>query len=668
MRNKFLKVFLLSSLSLVVSLTFASCGAPVEQKEQQGQHSDVVTDTDTYLLKNAVTDYKIVTPVDLSADITFAKDELKLFFKEATDINLPIIDDKDLSHNAENCYISLGDTNLYKTSGLNLDLSKLKRDGYYIRTKDKTIYIIGKTDIGALYGAYHFLSNEFNFETYTPNTHVIDKNVKNLKLKDYNVMENPDIDMRTRKGYFNPVDYSSTDNVMFAYRLRSLDKLDTYLLPIHEGDPYSSDHNEVHNSFYFLPKGKDTDPQSNINLHPKFYSASGQLCFTCQGDEDELNAMASQAGDHVIASLKKYKDNKDYSIVQFGIIDMTPMCSCEACTKCASEHNDSKAASIIIFLYKMGRYVTDWMNKPENAEYKRDLRYMFLAYADSLRPPFALNADGSVTIPTELKPYNDVTVMPYCCFDAFDESKAYNDDDNTAYRDYVNIWGSAYEGCFAWSYGTFFNDYFCFYDAYSFYADYYKALTKKGYSLVYEQLHSDQRGADTGFHQCIGYCMAKLSWNSNLDINVLIDNYFKAVYGPAYKTMKDIFNTLRVYFSSVIKGLVSNNGATVTSDKMIWNESQIGFVKQIMAKIDKAYQDISIYLNDEATYTRLKYNIDLEWLFPAKIILDCYKDSYNADEYNPILRKFKSLIETMQIKEHKEFTNISAYLATLSEK
>ena len=125
----------------------------VEPTVENENHRFSYKETNEYLIKNGTTEYKIVIPSEnVSAELNIARDELVRLFKEATGVTLETISDAGKSHDANGKYISLGNTSLYKSSGLNVDTKTLKKDGARILTKDKTIYFIGKTDTGVING------------------------------------------------------------------------------------------------------------------------------------------------------------------------------------------------------------------------------------------------------------------------------------------------------------------------------------------------------------------------------------------------------------------------------------------------------------------------------------------------------------------------------------
>ena len=171
------------------------------EKKYNENHKFLYKTTETYMVKDGKTSYKVVVPEIETQSVSYAKSELSRFFKEATGIDLKFVKDTGLTHNAENRYISLGDTSLYKSLNRSDDMRSLKKDGTKIFTKDNTVYIIGGAEIGVLNGVYDFLKINFGFEYFFTDSYTLRTNVTNLKLLDYDVTDVSDIEYRQRIGY-----------------------------------------------------------------------------------------------------------------------------------------------------------------------------------------------------------------------------------------------------------------------------------------------------------------------------------------------------------------------------------------------------------------------------------------------------------------------------------
>lgn len=630
------------------------------EKNYNENHKFSYKTTDTYMVKDGKTSYKVVVPEIETQSISYAKSELSRFFKEATGVDLKFIKDTGLSHNDSNRYISLGDTSLYKSLNRDDDITALKKDGTKIFTKDKTVYIIGGAETGVLNGVYDFLKINFGFEYFFTDSYTLRTNVTDLKLLDYDVTDISDIEYREIIGYTKGSD--SADGKMISYRLRLRDSYGNLLLPIHMGDSQTTEIKNNHNSLYFLPEEKYGA------AYPEFYSGSGQLCYTAHG-EDTYDKMTSLCAEKIEQSLMWYPaaEYPQYKAVLLGQMDNVPMCSCTACAKMKNEHNDANSAALMKFMHDVGKKVDAWMALEENAAYRREnFKYMFFAYLDTSRPPFVEDSNGNIDIAEDLKFDDGVNVAPFFAQSHLHTGVSFDDKANIEQKEYIRLWGKAFPGTWAWSYGGFYNDFFTFWDLYSFYPGYYKYLKANNYSLTFPQIKSCQTGADTGFNVLAIYMYSKLAWNSELSVENIFDEYFNAMYAEAAEPMREMFDDLRLWF-----------GRCLTDNNWAWSANMNGsisgsmeFVKQgdivtMFRHLDDAYSKIEMYKKDPAKYSSLKSHIDMEWLFPAKVCISTDTGLFTEKQLANIKTNFKTYVRTLGMQYIKEFTSIEPFLNSL---
>ena len=630
------------------------------EKNYNENHKFSYKTTDTYMVEDGKTSYKVVVPEIETQSISYAKSELSRFFKEATGVDLKFIKDTGLSHNDSNRYISLGDTSLYKSLNRDDDITALKKDGTKIFTKDKTVYIIGGAETGVLNGVYDFLKINFGFEYFFTDCYTLRTNVTDLKLLDYDVTDISDIEYREIIGYTKGSD--SADGKMISYRLRLRDSYGNLLLPIHMGDSQTTEIKNNHNSLYFLPEEKYGA------AYPEFYSGSGQLCYTAHG-EDTYDKMTSLCAEKIEQSLMWYPaaEYPQYKAVLLGQMDNVPMCNCTACATMKSEHNDANSAALMKFMHDVGKKVDAWMALEENAAYRREnFKYMFFAYLDTSRPPFVEDSNGNIDIAEDLKFDDGVNVAPFFAQSHLHTGVSFDDKANIEQKEYIRLWGKAFPGTWAWSYGGFYNDFFTFWDLYSFYPGYYKYLKANNYSLTFPQIKSCQTGADTGFNVLAIYMYSKLAWNSELSVENIFDEYFNAMYAEAAEPMREMFDDLRLWF-----------GRCLTDNNWTWSANMNGsisgsmeFVKQgdivtMFRHLDDAYSKIEMYKKDPAKYSSLKSHIDMEWLFPAKVSISTDTGLFTEKQLANIKTNFKTYVRTLGMQYIKEFTSIEPFLNSL---
>ena len=348
----------------------------------EGTHNLNANDKDGYIVKNGQTEYQLVISENASQTIKMARDEFNYLFKIATGCELRVIFDTELTHSPNQKYISLGDNNLFKSSGIEIDKLALGNDGIRIVTKDNNIYIIGGKDSGTLYGVYDFMEMNFHYEQFSNEIMNIDKGVNDVKMKDYDVTDIPDIPMRCHSYGFMGKGNTDYDKKMYGYRLRE--------------DRVRNDHRM--NIFKVLGDSKSeckksTNSNTVINYdlyhgeHPKWFSvncsSSGyQWCYTAQGDEEELNALINEVALKVEFSMTVY-DPVNYPDLNVALIMMEDnfnTCTCPACQAAKAKYGADSGA-VVVFMNRVAEIVEEWQNKEENAQYKRDdLKICFNAY------------------------------------------------------------------------------------------------------------------------------------------------------------------------------------------------------------------------------------------------------------------------------------------------
>ena len=637
--KKLMKKLLGLTLAAVTVFSVAACsdggdGGGDENKDPNGVHDIIAEETDHYLLQNGQTQYKIVVPEETSLEINTARNELVTLFKEATGATLQVITDEGLAHSATNKYISLGKTALYTSAGIEskVDAATLKRDGVRILTKDQTIFFLGGTsDYGVLYGVYDFLNLHFGFETYFKDTYALKTGVRDLKLYSYDITDIPDIEFRSRAIGAQYESTTAYNDKMYSYRTRTRDHFQNFLLPV---GGYI-EHNSIRG--YFPHEEYDSSEYAS-----DIYGGQ-QLCYTGHGKKEVYDFMVDEAAKKIEASLMRYTPESypDMNAVQLGTEDNNQMCPCNACKAVQEKYNNSIAATIIIFLKDVARKVNAWMEEEENAAYKREgFQYMFFAYWGTERAPVTYNEEtGTYDAPVDnaILP-EGLNVVPFVAVKNLDHGKPLTADKNRiAYLEYM-AWTSLYPGSWMWTYGHSYNDYWFFADIYAFYSEILPTMAENEVKFSFIQIHNHQRGSDTGFNNLAAYIIGKLQWNSSLNVGKLIESYFEGMYQNAAPAMKEYFKLCQLWFADNFR------------DAQVWDQRtdvivsyfNVGTLNTMFTKLDEAYEAIKIYERDEATYNRIKLNIDTEWLFPAKIAVGgSFTEYFTTSSMAAMKTKFK---------------------------
>lgn len=394
-----------------------------------------------------------------------------------------------------------------------------------------------------------------------------------------------------------------------------------------------------------------------------------QLCYTARGDEAELEAMIDACVDKVIYSLQLYNP-KQYPMKNTATISKEDGKDACECPKCLEERElyGSPTGSVVRFVNRMAEKIQAWMNKPENAEYKReDFCIVFFAYTDLREAPCVQNEKGEwVATDNSVKMRDDVGVF-IAPIDNLDYQLSIYHPINDKGRDSLNAWDALTDNMYYWTYSTNFGAYLYMYDSFNFFnAEGYQYLCSTGAKYIFNQSQSGA-GSGTAWHNLKMYLDSKLQWNCNQDVDVLIDNYFNALYKDAAPTMKKLYNDMRSWNAYVCEtnGLyqVKSIYGAVTR-KEYW---PIQTLKGWMGLIERAWDEIEKYKDtDPELYRKLYYRIGAEYVSPAYMILSYQRSSLTLPEQKILIQRFKDIVKTLGMGSVAEGNNtLQSYAANL---
>ena len=694
-KHKTIKNVIIILLAVVMLCNFLGCNCNKEDDSTSGttpsgsysnpNHVFNYKDTNVYMTYKGRTNYRLVVPKDASDDIVTAKNEFTALFKYATGVELKTVVDENLTHNAQNYYFSLGDTSLYASSGLNVDKTALKYEGTRIITKDKTVYIVGGGDAGVLNGVYTFMEINFNFDTYTKQVTRIDK-AENSKLLLLDVTDIPDIDYRMNSLDIMWKTSTDYDENNYSNRLRNhkCSQVPIYLDYCDNAAEYTAnpelaaiygDYLNVDSRFTYYKYGVHNVASHLLpilkwrNQHPKWYSTkspnndnglNSQLCYTCRGDEQEQEAMIEEILKKYIYSIEHCPDNiyKDCRSIAFGMNDNHNFCDCDECRRVAAEYKDENGASIktapaILVLNKVAKRLGEWMETQKGTKhYKADFKVYFTAYYDySISPAVLDKSTGEYKAIKDDMKLNDYAAC-YLCYIDINYQKSVFDADTVKFVNQSKAWKALTDNLVYYTYDNSFLYQQYYYDSLSFYTpEFFKFLADLNTSYLY--IHSQGRNPSnpTAWNYLKAYLNAKLSWNSSLDKNQLIDKWFKGVFQDAWKHMKEIFISTRTHYMQTVTAY-NMNGKTFTGQMKIENRNYWprNVLDEWIAAYDEAYGIIERYkLSDPELYEKICFNIELECLSPLIIKAKLYNDELSYEEKTALKNRLAEDVEKLDV-------------------
>lgn len=656
-------------LTFLLSFSFFT-GCTDNNKEQQSEpegsgnvnttisgtiHQFTMNETNDYIVKNGLTDYVVLMPNEYSEYLRTAKDEFVYFFKEATDIDIRVEyeDETGKTHNSHNKYISIGQTKLLESANLAIDYEQLEREGCRIKTKDKSVFIVGGSDIGTLYTVYDFFQLVFNYEFYYHNTFKIDRNVKNVKLSDFDVIDVPDISARSSQ--WGMVTFTESPP---RYRMLKSTK---YFLPASGNSQNFSNGVRIHNMSELVWDYETPEPE--------WLAANGgnQLCFTARGNEEKYNMLVNRIVKNLIEyTLKAFtpKDYPDANYVAVTIEDTGCVCSCEACAAAHEKYGADSGQAIVLCNDVMAK-LKDWMNQPGNEEYRRDdLKLVFFAYEGFLDAPAVLNEQtGKYEYKDQGCVMRDDVAVYYAVNRGLGYMINYSSPASDVGKERLKKWGDLTDNLMLWLYPINYLTIEALHDSYNFFTDeFYRALVEGGATYCF----MEGAGAmldTTAFEGLKAFLDYKLLWNASLNSYDLTKEWFEAMYGDAAQMMYDLFQEEREYcveFFYSVHGLDGSLMMQQRDNMSNWDITTLfnwmNVCEEAMELVEKKYKE---YYPEE--YERLMYNIELEYLSPAYMLLKCYGAQIQGAEREELLTKLKD-----RLSDKKKISNINSYINSLS--
>lgn len=652
-------------LVLIIALSSAACSCSCSGDKDDaesgdrlaytnGVHDYTAPETDKDFIKNGKCDYTLIVPATMSTFLRTAQQEFCYFFNKATGIDIRTSNDAGLTgHSADTKYISLGETSLLKSTDIDYSYNTLNYDGGRIVTKDSNIYIIGGYDTGTLFAVYTFFGVTFNLKVFTQDCFVIDENVTDLKLRQYNVIDIPDFKSRTPSaGQVNTAKHTKYDDKMYMYRMGYCEYTSQRYFRLHQvNDKYVDGEwikgeYEVDPAKYGISSATDTvvNKEKMKGNHPNWFSTTGnQWCYTARGDAEEFEAFTDCVLECVKYGLITYKDaDIRKSIFSFTAEDNDFWCGCPACSANYNKYG-THSASIIIFFNRLLEKIQAWLDEGNNRElYDREgLCIRFYAYGGTEDPPVVRDEKGKWKAVDEKVVLRDdllVTMAPI----NVDYQKSVYDDSNSWIRDKVDGWRAIANNIGWYGYSINRSAWLYPYDSFNYWnSDGMQYWAATGDELVLIEIA--QYEIESVWHDLKTWLISKLEWNCTLDQTELINDYFENVFGPGASEMKKFFNAERIYCDQEYTrtGMYKRRSIySYINQQCNWDYNQIcGWI----AFCDNALKAIEPYKNTmPEKYAVWARSIEKEAISPIGILLEQHLDDMNQAMRDKYLNRLRN--------------------------
>ncbi len=459
----------------------------------------------------------------------FAAQELGFYLKKilGKDITLKLVREYQLDVNVPKEFISIGETERFKSL---FDLKALKdqvgEDGYKIKMTSASAYICGGAGQGTIFGVYGFLNKLFGLKIFTDDLFTFD-NGKCFEMLDCEWTDKPDFPMRSLGIYPVHLEKRAPElgNKRYCYRMR--------LRQMDEGWGINN-----HTYFRILP------PDIYKAEHPDWYDATGKtLCLTNE-------EMLAQFVENMKVVIENTPDDSLYSI---GMEDCPNGCDCPNCKAQEEKYGGNASIIMLVFANKVVKALNAWL-KQEYPE--RKIIFYSFAYTWSKFPPAIKNSDGKYVCIFEdlaLEENLGVLLAPLWA----NANYPLNDERNIEARfsdyskggilvkDMFEGWKAVVKHLAIWIYNCNFYDYCCPQAMWRYLDENFKWL--KTFSPQHIFMEAGTGISMANFSEMKIYCVSKLMWNAEQNLDALIDEFMTPYYGDAKDKVKEYFNAIHDY-------------------------------------------------------------------------------------------------------------------------
>ncbi len=620
---KILKKSLIFVLALAIMfVSAAGCGG---NNDPGNNASSGIAETDTFLVQDGKSDYKIVIPETSRGYEAYAAEELAANFLAATNVEIPIVSENAVSVSKDSKLLILGETALTSAAGVTAPKNDYGANGFVIRQKDTNVYLLGGDTQGTLYAVYEFLHHEFGYEPYALEEVVIDKGVVDKKLLAFDMSEIPDIPHV--QGFYG---YFSDANILAGHRMRFNVFNEVFVNAT--AQPW-------HNTFGYVSPTEYNDPAKPETYHPKWFTPGGnQLHYTAHGDPEELQALQDLIFEKMVYFIERdFAQGKYYEQIGFMAEDYdNSWAQSDAPFNTEEDHVDSvgllkekygdafASAMLIQFINPLQERISQYMQENHDG---RKMSITIFAYLETERAPVKTENGKQVPIDNSVVLHKDANILIAPIRASYIE-----DYDTTGMKATIDSWSVIASQFSFWFYDYYFGtNTFVHMDSTYSLQSYYQAAEKANATYVFIESPLT-RETYFPFGDLKTYLSSKLGWDVNANVQQLIDNFFVNYYKNASATMQEYFNQVTTWFAYLknYTDLSGVGGAAGGDNELYWNE---GVLNGWLELIDKAYQDIEPLKNtDKALYEKLYERILYDSLMPRYFMLKHFSQEAFTEE------------------------------------
>ena len=648
---KTLKKLMMISFAMIFAFgAFAGCKDPVSSDSSGVSNSDSSTDeelvierTNSYLVRNGWSDYKIVIPSNPSGDLEFAAKELNYFFNLATKVTLPIVTDANIT-DLDGKYLSIGETKILEAAGVKCLTSEIGYDGFILKTYGEALVMSGATDVASIYSVYGYLERQFNLEIYTEHVYTYDTPSAD-KLISIDLVDIPDIPVRSGGTYLRDPSAGASKEAASRYRTRDVAATWTSFGHTMLSTVTVAEYGETHPEYF--NKNKTQLAYENEEMWDVYVEEMKERLANLQ--TDYVRCMFGIADNFDTPG----GDNYFYDTDGDGVEEQHSVTYYEYLRD--GTYGGFDSAMQIRFCNYVVRKLNEWTAEVyPNTKFE----YYMYAYLQVQEPPVEWDSDLGKYVPVHedviCESNLGVQIAPIL---AENISHPYNDKaTNPNSTRWFNGWGEITECMTVWAYSTSFRDYLQFCNNFGAIKGNYQMYKDMGVTYLYEQ--GAYSHVVPNFMELRQYLYSKLGWDCSLDTEELIVNFHKAYYGEAWELQLEYFNLMRNHFSSLeAKGVFPYSGSTSSrgfTDKLysdLEGNLPFAFLLQADKLATKALEKAQESGDEDVILAVRKDRMPVRF-----VLLEKYRKYYTASEYVSMIQEFESVSNTIGFVNAAEST------------
>lgn len=619
-------------LPIITILALTSCKQKTEEIFEEDPVEEIEYVDGKFVVEEGLSTYYVVTSKNPQPKETVAAQEFTYFMKEATGVDIPVINDRDIKTSSN--YISLGNTNQFKAAFPDFDYSKIdnRLSAYYIATKDNNIYLVTSDDYkgyGVLYGVYDLLHDLVGYEYYHDTEIYLDR-TQTVKLVNYkNKFVYPSFDGRSISSLY------LMSNSVHGQRLRIINNS--------RGEEWNRavyGHNHI--QLLLAPWDLDENGVKYGESHPDWFAdpsmpnPGGNI----RGSMIN-NAFCYTAGhelEHLLAQkLIKYIHNEPNSIyIMIAHEDTKLVCTCNRCKTALEEWGGSTCGLQIDFTNHIIEECEAWLKENEPG---REVQYLMFSYHSSILPPVKKDSNGNyVPYSSRVIPHEKMRVFlaPIGANFAFPFSSPVNKE----YDDILEGWSAVAKNQITmYLYELNTKNYFVNFNNFGAVTEMYRRCQEIGATYMLSQGVSDTNSCC--FSEMRNYVQSKLMWDVSRSYEDLADDFMKHFYKDAYLDMKEMYELARdryAYYQELVQQSTGQIGSNALASAEMY---PFPLVRRLDDCIKNALEKIS-YLQTEnySLYETLKNRVMKEYISVIFLKMMYYHAYYSESEVNQMIDDF----------------------------